>query len=598
MDWSQELLGSALWVGKAFIISAILLLIIGFVLIKTTRWAAQFWSLAGHYFNPRQKPMTLVTFTVILLLSLFGVRINVLFSNWYNTMYTALQKLDESTFWVQMVVFAVLASIHIVRALASYYLQQRFTIKWRETLNEEMLSRWMDKKSYYRSYYLKNPIDNPDQRIQQDVLVFAQLSIDLVLGVISSMVSAVAFTVILWNLSDDMTIFGVVIPRGMVFLLFIYILVATVFAFKIGRPLINLNFLSERLNANYRYSLIRVREYAESIAFYSGEKSEGSRLRQRFSQVVKNMWDIVHRSLKFQGFNFFISQTAVIFPFIIQAPRFFAGKLELGGMVQTAQAFGKLMDNLSFFRTAYDSFAKYRAVLDRLTGFHQNIEEAEKLPVPHVEAKGTEVSLDKVTISTPSGYVLLQELSLQVNAGDALLIQGPSGSGKTTLLRSIAGLWPYCQGDIIRPNQDVLFLSQKPYLPEGRLIDTLFYPEPAPEHAEELAQEILDKVCLPHLKSRLFEELNWSHTLSLGEQQRIAFARILLGKPKVAFIDEATSAMDEGLEFAMYKLLRETFPAMRLVSVGHRSTLHVHHSHLLQLKGHGEWELSVLPHAE
>lgn len=165
MDWSQELLGSALWVGKAFIISAILLLIIGFVLIKTTRWAAQFWSLAGHYFNPRQKPMTLVTFTVILLLSLFGVRINVLFSNWYNTMYTALQKLDESTFWVQMVVFAVLASIHIVRALASYYLQQRFTIKWRETLNEEMLSRWMDKKSYYRSYYLKNPIDNPDQRI-------------------------------------------------------------------------------------------------------------------------------------------------------------------------------------------------------------------------------------------------------------------------------------------------------------------------------------------------------------------------------------------------------------------------------------------------
>nr|WP_315970369.1 SbmA/BacA-like family transporter [Pelistega indica] len=325
MDWSQELSSSFFWVGKAFLISTVLLVVVGFILIKTTRWASQFWFLAGHYFNPKEKPLTIITFAIILLLSLFGVRISVLFSNWYNTMYTALQKLDENTFWIQMIVFSVLAAIHIVRALLSYYLQQRFTIKWRETLNEEMLSRWMDKKSYYRSYYLDTPIDNPDQRIQQDVVSFVTLSLDLTLGVISSMVSAVAFTIILWGLSDEMQILGVTIPRGMVFALFIYIIVATVLAFKIGRPLIRLNFLDERLNANYRYSLIRVREYAESIAFYAGEKIEGSKLRQRFAEVIENVWAIVHRSLKFQGFNFFISQTAVIFPFIIQAPRFFCG---------------------------------------------------------------------------------------------------------------------------------------------------------------------------------------------------------------------------------------------------------------------------------
>ena len=550
--------------------------------------------MAGHYFNPKEKPLTIITFAIILLLSLFGVRISVLFSNWYNTMYTALQKLDENTFWIQMIVFSVLAAIHIVRALLSYYLQQRFTIKWRETLNEEMLSRWMDKKSYYRSYYLDTPIDNPDQRIQQDVVSFVTLSLDLTLGVISSMVSAVAFTIILWGLSDEMQILGVTIPRGMVFALFIYIIVATVLAFKIGRPLIRLNFLDERLNANYRYSLIRVREYAESIAFYAGEKIEGSKLRQRFAEVIENVWAIVHRSLKFQGFNFFISQTAVIFPFIIQAPRFFAGKLDLGGMVQTAQAFGNLSENLSFFRTAYDSFAQYKAVLDRLTGFHHNIDSADQLPTPNVQQQGERVALENVSIYTPLERVLVQDLSIEVNDGDALLIQGPSGSGKTTILRTIAGVWPYCKGSVIRPSDGVLFLSQKPYLPEGSLIDTLYYPNPVPENAHEKALEVLQKVALPHLSKRLDEEHNWSHTLSLGEQQRVAFARILLIQPKVVFMDEATSAMDEGLEYAMYHLLRTSFPTLKLVSVGHRSTLHVHHTHLLTLTGEGAWEYKLM----
>lgn len=591
MDWTQELLASARWVGIAFVISVLLLVVVGFVLVKTTRWASMFWKLAGHYFDPRKNPLTIVTFAVVLLLSLFGVRLNVLFSNWYNTMYTALQKLDESMFWLQMIVFSVLATIHVTRVLLSYYLEQRFVIKWREHLNEDMLTRWMDNKSYYRTYYLESPIDNPDQRIQQDVISFATLSLQLVLGLISSMVSVVAFTIILWNLSGPLELGGFVIERGMVFALYVYILVSTALAFKIGRPLIRLNFLDERLNANYRYSLIRVREYAESIAFYAGEWIESSKLRQRFSAVIDNVWAIVHRSLKFQGFNLVVSQTAVIFPFIIQAPRFFAQQISLGDMIQTAQAFGNLSDNLSFFRTAYDSFAQYRAVLERLTGFDVNIERADSLPVPRIETEGDRVALEDVSVATPLGRELVNHLSLSVEQGESLLIQGPSGSGKTTLLRTIAGLWPYSTGKVVRPIEHILFLSQKPYLPEGPLVDTLFYPNPVPENGIELAREVLEKVALPHLLGRLDHDTSWTHSLSLGEQQRVAFARILLMKPKAAFIDEATSAMDEGLEFAMYQLLHQELPELRLISVGHRSTLHIHHTHILNLQLGGKWEI-------
>lgn len=591
MDWSQELLASVKWVGIAFVTSVVLLVVIGFILVKTTRWAAMFWQLAGHYFNPRKNPLTILTFGLVLLLSLFGVRLNVLFSNWYNAMYTALQKLDEPMFWIQMLVFSVLAGIHITRALVSYYLQQRFTIKWREHLNEDMLSRWMSNKSYYRTYYLDSPIDNPDQRIQQDVVSFVTLSLELTLGLISSMVSVVAFSLVLWNLSGPLELGGFVIERGMVFALYVYIIVATVFAFKIGRPLIRLNFLDERLNANYRYSLIRVREYAENIAFYGGELIEGSKLRQRFAHVIENVWAIVRRSLKFQGFNLLVSQTAAIFPFIIQAPRFFAQQISLGDMIQTAQAFGNLTENLSFFRTAYDSFAQYRAVLDRLTGFNDNITRADHLPTPLVETEGERVALEDVSVSTPLGSELIVHLNLMVNKGESLLIQGPSGSGKTTLLRTIAGLWPYCSGKVIRPQTDVLFLSQKPYLPEGKLIDTLFYPNPVPENGLELAKEVLQKVALLHLVGRLELEASWTHSLSLGEQQRIAFGRILLMRPIVAFIDEATSAMDEGLEYAMYQMLHTEMPELRLVSIGHRSTLHIHHTHILTLKDGAQWEL-------
>jgi len=378
----------------------------------------------------------------------------------------------------------------------------------------------------------------------------------------------------------------------MVFAIFAYVLIATAFAFRIGRPLIRLSFLDEQLNANYRYALVRLREYAENVAFYCGEKVEGVLLRSRFAAVIANAWQIVFRSLKFQGFNLIVGQTAMVFPFLIQAKRFFSRQITLGDMVQTAQAFGTLHDNLSFFRNAYDTFAAYRAVLDRLSGFNQAIDEANLLPVPAVRQEGMRVALEGLTVRRPDGRPLLADATLDIQAGEPLLIRGRSGAGKTTLLRAMAGLWPYCEGRIIRPDDNVIFLSQKPYLPLGTLREALYYPAAPDPDGDASARQALRDVQLEPLVERLDETADWSHILSLGEQQRLAFGRLLLGRPHAAFLDEATSAMDEELENALYAMLRERLPRSVLVSVGHRSTLQVHHPQLLQLDGQGGWTLS------
>ncbi|OXR49729.1 MULTISPECIES: ABC transporter ATP-binding protein/permease [unclassified Pusillimonas] len=637
MDWTSELISSGLWIAKTYAITLVCFALTVWLLAKRTVWGRQFWQLSGAYFSPKRsiRPMLAVAF--ILFLTLAGVRLQVLFSNWYNTMYSALQDLNEAGFWLAMWLFAALATVHVLRSLLDFYVQQAFTIHWRTWLNEQMLERWLGGESYYRTQHLKKGIDNPDQRIQYDVTVFVESSLTLSMGVVDALVSTVAFTLILWGLSGPLALFGTEIPRGMVFLVFVYVLVATIFAIRIGRPLILLNFLNERFNADYRYALVRLREYAESIAFYAGEKVETALLKHRFAQVISNAWAIVYRSLKFLGFNFSVTQAAVVFPFIIQAQRFFSKQISLGDLMQTAQAFGRLQDNLSFFRNAYDNFASYRATLDRLTGFTQAIDEAAKLPKPEVQSTGQALKLNNLTVRTPTGKLLLENLNTQVHAGQAMLIRGPSGSGKTTLLRAIAGLWPYCDGAITRPQGQMLFLAQKPYLPLGSLRDALHYPNAvsrsddagitdtetleaaavasaghAPQNLDKLvdntsrqstqaasttadqrARQVLDAVQLGHLADRLDEDADWSRILSLGEQQRLAFGRLLLAQPAAAFLDEATSAMDEGLEDAMYRLVAQHLPDTLLISVGHRSTLVRHHPVQLNLKGDGGWEIST-----
>lgn len=598
MNWTHELMTSTWWLARVFSITLVCFALVVWFLAKRTVWGRQFWAISGDYFSPRRswKPILVVAF--MLLLTLAGVRLQVLLSNWYNTMYSSLQNLDEAAFWLAMWLFAVLATAHVIRSLLDFYVQQAFTIHWRTWLNEKLLSSWLEDQSYYRTQNLERGIDNPDQRIQYDVTVFVQSSLSLSMGVVDALVSTVAFTLILWGLSGPLALLGFELPRAMVFLVFIYVLIATVLAVYIGRPLVRLNFLNEQFGADYRYALVRLREYAESIAFYAGEKVEGVLLRNRFGQVIGNAWDIVYRSLKFLGFNFSVGQAAVVFPVILQAQRFFTKQITLGDLMQTTQAFGRLQDNLSFFRNAYDQFASYRATLDRLTGFNQGIERATRLPRPNLTLSNDGLTLQDLTVQTPSGKPLITDLNLNLHGGQALLIRGASGSGKTTLLRAIAGLWPHSQGHIQRPGQHLLFLSQKPYIPLGTLRDALFYPQTGARgnpNADARTREVLEQVQLGHLTNQLDQPNDWARILSLGEQQRLAFGRLLLARPRLVFLDEATSAMDEGLEDAMYRLVRQQLPDTLIVSVGHRSTLLRHHSLQLNLEGEGRWALGSNP---
>ena len=593
MDYTQELLDSLLWISKAMAITAVVFPLAVYILAKNTRWGRQFWLLAKGYLTPTRTLQPIIYFVIIVFFNLLSVRLDILFSEWYKAMYNALQKMEESIFWIQMIVFCVLATVHMANVLLTYYLTQRFTIQWRTWLNEQMVEKWTNNQAYYKTQYVYNQLDNPDQRIQQDVQSYVSSSISFATGVISAVVSIVAFTIILWGLAGPMTIAGITISHAMVYFVFLYVLVTSVFAFKIGRPLINLNFANERLTANYRYSLIRIKEYAESIAFFRGEKMEKSVLFQQFDRIIQNVWQMVFRTLKLSGFNFVVSQVSVIFPFIIQASRYFSKQIELGDLIQTAQAFGKVQSALSFFRNSYDDFAGYRAVLDRLTGFHTAIEQANQTSNIVIQPTENAVEFENLTVNKPTGEALIKNLNLHLPQGSSLLIKGPSGSGKTTLLRTIAGLWAYSEGTVRCPQHDVLFLSQKPYLPQGRLIDALFYPQVAPEDVDlAKAAQIMQQVQLGHLAEKLTQENDWTRVLSLGEQQRLSFARVLMHKPLAAFLDEATASMDEGLEDAMYRLLREELPQTTIISVGHRSTLQTHHQqHLLINPEDQSWQL-------
>jgi vitamin B12/bleomycin/antimicrobial peptide transport system ATP-binding/permease protein len=531
----------------------------------------------------------------LLLLTVISVRLDVVLSYQGNDLLTAMQELNAPAFWKSIVIFGILATVNVVLVLITFYIGQAQIIHWRIWLNQRMLGDWLSGSAYHRMRFVSAPVDNPDQRIQQDITSYTSDSQSLALGAVSSCVSLVSFTIILWQLSGSLTVFGLQIPRAMVFLAYIYVIIATVFAVRIGRPLIRLNFLNELLTASYRYALVRVRDNSEPIAFYRGEQVENAGLLTRFAAVIANTWQIVFRSLKFQGFNLVISQIAVVFPYIIQAPRFFSQQITLGDVNQTATAFGQVQGALSFFRLAYDDFASYRASLNRLDQLLDADDEARALPTPVTEDRASGLGVRDLDVRLPDGQPLLTDLDLDLAGGESLLVRGPSGSGKTTLLRSLAGLWPYVDGSIARPmDGQAMFCGQQPYLPLGTLRTGLAYPSPAETLSEGEAIEILRAVQLGHLADRLDVETDWSKTLSPGEQQRLAFGRILLSRPSLAFLDETTSALDEGMEHAIYELVRDRLPDCTIVSVGHRSSLENLHTDELMLLGEGQWETRSL----
>lgn len=593
MNWNEEIVTSLIWLIKAFLISGTGFVVVFGGLLYGTKMGRDFLRLSGDYFSWRNNIKPLLLLTAVIIFALAGVRLSVLFSQVSNGLYTSLQELNAPVFWLSIGVFMLLATLHVLRALVAYYVKSYLEINWRVWLTQKLMERWLHKQNYFRSHYTQNKMDNPDQRIQQDVDSFVTLSLKLSVGLLEAAVSLFEFTILLWTLSGALSLFGVEIPRAMVILAYVYVIVATLIAIWLGRPLIQLNFLNEKFNASFRYALIRLREYGESIAFYRGENSEKNRLFSRFKDVISNSWALVFRAIKFDGFNLTANQIAVIFPLIIQAPRLFAKEIKLGDMMQSARAFSEVQEALSYFRLSYDSFASYRAVMIRLIGYLDVVDEAETLGRLTPSHSGENFALQQLQLNSPDGHKLVTNLNVSLMPGQALIIKGASGVGKTSLLRAVAGLWPFAQGEIVLPAQATsLFLPQKPYLPLGTLAEALSYPQF--EADAQTLTNILNKVQLGHLSSRLHSDEDWTQVLSLGEQQRLAVGRAILMKPTVLFMDEASSAMDEGLEFAMYSLLKNALPSCIMISVGHRSSLLAFHDQALELTGGGLWTIHSL----
>jgi len=620
IDWSSALLDSLWWIAKGWVISAVCVLVVLVVLRYITPWGRQYWRITREYFVGRQSVRVWLMLGVLLLSVVLAVRLNVLFSYQGNDMYTALQKAFEGIasdndavkrsgvhgFWMSIGIFSIMAVIHVARVMADIYLTQRFIVAWRVWLTGHVTDDWLTGRAYYRDLFIDETIDNPDQRIQQDVDIFTAgtgglpnqpangTGSTLLFGAVQSVISVISFTAILWHLSGTLTLFGMNFPRAMFWTVIIYVLVATIISFIIGRPLIWLSFRNEKLNAAFRYALVRLRDAAEAVGFYRGERMERSQLTRRFTPIIDNYLRFVNRSIGFNGWNLVVSQTIVPLPWVIQAPRLFAGQIDFGDVGQTATAFGNIHDSLSFFRNNYDAFAAFRAAIIRLHGLVEANAQGRALPAVLVKpSEDVAVELAHVEVRTPDGDQLIDPLDVRLATGESLVITGRSGVGKTTLLRSLAELWPYASGILCRPSGDnaTMFLSQLPYVPLGTLRGVICYPNLPDDISDEQLRDVLTKVALAPLCDRLDEEQDWAKVLSPGEQQRVAFARILLTKPQAVFLDEATSALDEGLEFALYQLVRSELPDCVVVSVSHRRTVEQHHGQELKLLGDGQWRL-------
>ena len=558
---------------------------------------------------------------------MISVRISVLLSFFSNDLYTSLQVAFEATsaneevmradairgFWNALIIFGILATIYISQVMLDIYLTQRFIIRWRTWLTDRLTGDWLGDRAYYRGRFTDSQTDNPDQRIQADVDIFTTgtggspnsptvgTGSMLLFGAVSSVSTVVAFIPILWNLSFDVTIFGVTLPKALFWVAFVYVFFATVVAFWIGRPLIRLSFRNELTNAAFRYALVRLRDAAEAVGFYRGETTERGLLRTRYDSIITNYRAYVRRTLQFTGWNLAMSQIITPLPLIVQAPNLFSGKMDFGDVTQSASAFSNISDSLSFFRNAYDQFAAYRASIIRLHGLVEANHLAREMPsLETVDSPDGSLELRRVEVRTPGGSQLVDPLDLRLEPGDSMVVTGRSGTGKTTLLRSLAQMWPYTSGTVQRPadGHQTMFLSQMPYVPLGDLRTVVSYPAAAGEISDEELQQVLAKVALPHLTNRLNEEEDWAKVLSPGEQQRVAFARILLTRPKVALLDEATSALDEGLEFVVYDLVRTELPETVLVSVSHRAAVDQYHEQHLELLGDGAWRLGRVDRPE
>ena len=570
--------------------------------------ARKVWALSLPYFQSDQKWKARALLVTVMALNLFYVYVSVQFNEWYRVFYDALQNKQADVFWQQVRWFCVLAVLNIVVQVYKLYLTQRLELNWREWMTRYYLTRWTSNKAFYQMELARytpqgeaTP-DNPDQRIQEDIKLFTDYTVTLSMGFLLATVNIAAFVGILWGLSrgfeftaDGQTYYVI---GFMVWLALLYAVAGSVLTHLIGKPLIALNFEQQKTEAHFRHDLVRVREYSESIALYKGEAVERQSLNGRFTSVLQVTLKMIWAQKRLTWFTASYSQAAVIFPFIVAAPRYFSGAIQLGEVMQTASAFGEVQGSLSWIVDNYSRLALWKATTDRLTSFEGSLHSVEALNyqsnMPTVQvftaqsaminlALGDHLQLEKLGLSLPNGHHLAQDVSLQARLGDAIVVQGPSGSGKSTLLRCIAGIWPFATGKISRPegfDAQAMFIPQRPYFPNATLRIALAYPDDAASYTDAALCQALDDAMLPQLKTRLDDEDAWGQKLSGGEQQRLALARVFLKKPRWVFADEATSALDPAAEQTLYERLRTQLRAAGgvLVSIAHRPAVASFHS--------------------
>ena len=560
------------------------------------------WRLAIPYFRSEDRGPGLALLGAIVAIELTVVGINVLINQWRARFYNALQEFNWDVFVRELWIFCLLAGAFILLRVYQLYLNQWLQIRWRRFLTTRYLGGWLGEGNHYRMQLLGDAADNPDQRIAEDIRQFIDGGSNSVgvlpigLGLLNAVVTLGSFLFILWGLSDaaQLTFFGWEVPGFLVWAALIYAIMGTLLTHLIGRVLTRLNYDQQHYEADFRFHLVRTRENSEQIALLHGETAERERHLDRFAAVMANWLKIMKRIKQLSFFTYGYGQASVVFPYIMVAPAYFAKRVQLGGLMQTADAFNSVQDALSFFITVYRSFAEWRAVIERLSGFEASIESAQRVgtsgtAISVAPSEQPQIALSHLRVDLPDGKPVVAADAIAFAPRERVLVTGPSGSGKSTLFRAIAGIWPFGKGRVALPDgAKTMTLPQRPYLPIGTLAAAVSYPAVGGTFDAGRIRELLVAVGLPALATRLADEAHWNRILSLGEQQRLAIARAILHAPDYLLLDEATASLDEPSEAALYRLLHERLPSTTIVSIGHRSTLAAFHRRHLALTRDGD----------
>ena len=557
---------------------------------ETKEFIKDLWLLTKSYWQSEERNKAFMLLIAIVALTLGIVYMLVLLNQWNNSFYSALQNYETDKLFDELIHFSWLAAIYIILSVYSYVLQQTLILNWRRWMTNRFIDIWLKNRTYYHLQMFGKDTDNPDQRISEDVRLFVEMTLSFAIGILKALCTFASFAFVLYKLSGSLefTFMGREwsIDGYMFWAALVYSVIGTWVTHLVGKKLVQLNFVQQRYEADFRFSMIRLRENAENIAFYRGEQQESGVFKERFTLLLDNFWRLVTKHKQLIWLNSGYSQIAIIFPFVVAMNRYLSKEITLGGLMQVANAFGSVQTSLSYFIDVYASLAQWKAVVLRLTYFgrhmHEVSSEADRFHVDRFVTAEV-VSADGLQVNLPDGTPLLKKISFTLEPGQNVLIRGVSGSGKSTLLRAISGIWPFVEGRISLPDtKDLMFIPQRPYLPLGTLRNALLYPGTKMISDEHLLK-LMEQCEIGYLSDKLDVVGDWSHVLSIGEQQRLAFVRAHVQQPLWLFLDEATSALDETTEAKMYMQLGSSLPNTTVVSIGHRSTLNKYHQKALNI---------------